>query len=353
MKYQIEKEIPLPQHYDKKKVSEVWRVPYAQHESEAIEWAQKYGIQAAVSDKLKIVLIAIDIQNTFCIPGFELFVAGATGNAAVEDNQRLVEFIYRNLGSITQISATLDTHTAMQIFHPIFLVDEDGNHPQPATLVSYEDVLAGRWKFNDKVASSIGIEADYGQRHLLHYTKRLKEKQKYELMIWPYHAIIGSIGHALVSSVDEALYFHTVARDSQVDMTIKGNNPLTEHYSAIGPEVLTGPDGDMICQKSEKFMTKLKEFDMVIIAGQAKSHCVAWTIDDLLNDVLLHDEDLVRKVFLLEDCTSPVVIPGADYTEPANEAFQKFADAGMNLVKSTEPIMEWHGINWILRHSKQ
>jgi nicotinamidase-related amidase len=353
MKYQIEKELPLPHHYDKDMVSEVWRVPYAQRESEAIEWAEKYGVQQAIADKLKIALIAIDIQNTFCIPGFELFVAGSTGNAAVEDNQRLVEFIYRNLGSITQITATLDTHTAMQIFHPIFLVDEDGNHPQPATLVSYEDVRDGRWKFNDKIARSIGIDADYGQRHLLHYTKRLKEKQKYELMVWPYHAIIGSIGHALVSSVDEALYFHTVARDSQVDMTIKGNNPLTEHYSAIGPEVLTGPDGDQICQKSEKFMTKLKEFDMVIIAGQAKSHCVAWTIDDLLNDVLLHDENLVRKVFLLEDCTSPVVIPGADYTEPANEAFQKFANAGMNLVKSTEPIMEWHGIDWVLTQSEQ
>jgi len=72
-----------------------------------------------------------------------------------------------------------------------------------------------------------------------------------------------------------------------------------------------------------------------------------------LNDVLLHDEDLVKKVFLLEDCTSPVVIPGADYTEPANEAFQKFSNAGMNLVRSTEPIMEWHGIDWILRQSEQ
>jgi len=48
----------------------------------------------------------------------------------------------------------------------------------------------------------------------------------------------------------------------------------------------------------------------VIIAGQAKSHCVAWTIDDLLEDIIAQDRRLVEKVYLLEDCTSAVVVPG-------------------------------------------
>ncbi len=80
----------------------------------------------------------------------------------------------------------------------------------------------------------------------------------------------------------------------------------------------------------------------MVIAGQAKSHCVAWTIEDLLSDVRVQDEDLSKKVYLLKDYTSPVVIPGVvDYTEEANEAFQRFARAGEHIVRSSETIHRW------------
>jgi hypothetical protein len=40
-----------------------------------------------------------------------------------------------------------------------------------------------------------------------------------------------------------------------------------------------------------------------------------------------------------------VVIPGViDYTEQADDAFQKFADAGMHVVRSSDPIASWPGI---------
>ena len=84
----------------------------------------------------------------------------------------------------------------------------------------------------------------------------------------------------------------------------------------------------------------------MIIAGQAKSHCVAWTIDDLLKEIRLADESLARKVYLLEDCSSPVVVPGVmDFTDQAAEAFQRFSDAGMNVVQSTDPIASWPGFS--------
>ena len=87
---------------------------------------------------------------------------------------------------------------------------------------------------------------------------------------------------------------------------------------------------------------KLMAFDGVIIAGQAKSHCVAFTISDLLGDIQKENPDLARKVVLLEDCTSPVVVPGMDYTDMADQAFERFADAGMKLVKSTDPVESWY-----------
>jgi nicotinamidase-related amidase len=339
------RELPIPPHFDPDKVGEVWRVSYQQRAEEAERWARQHHILPAANDRFKICLVAVDVQNAFCIPGFELFVGGRSGTGAVDDNRRLCEFIYRNLDVITQIAPTMDTHQAMQIFHSIFWVNDEGKHPAPFTLISEEDVEKGRWKFNPLLGHSLGIDEDYAQRHLLNYTKTLKQGSKYELTIWPYHVMLGSIGHALVSAVEEAIFFHSIARYSQPSFQVKGDNPLTEHYSVLGPEVRKGPDGEPIAQKNVKFIEELLQFDAVIIAGQAKSHCVAWTIDDLLQDIYIRDKRLAEKVYLLEDCTSPVVVPGVmDYTDQANAAFQRFADAGMHVVRSTEPIENWPGI---------
>ncbi len=113
----------------------------------------------------------------------------------------------------------------------------------------------------------------------------------------------------------------------------------------LRPEVLEGVDGRPIAQKNIRFIEKLMKFDAVIIAGQAKSHCVAWTIDDLLSQILIQDEKLVQKVYLMEDCTPPVVVPGvADFTDLADAAFRRFAQAGMNVVRSTDPMETWPGM---------
>ena len=338
-------ELPLPPHFDPKKTGEVWKVEYQKRAEEAGMWAKQYGIVPASGDAFKICLVAVDVQNTFCIPGFELYVAGRSGSGAVDDNRRLSEFIYRNLDVITQICPTMDTHQAMQIFHSLYLVDARGQHPAPFTLISGEDIGKGVWKFNSGLSFSLQVDEEYGQRHLLHYTRKLREGGKYDLTIWPYHGMLGGIGHALVAVVEEAAFFHCIARFSQTDFHVKGDRPFTEHYSVLGPEVLEGPGGEAIGRKSDKFFKKLLDFDAVVIAGQAKSHCVAWTIDDLLADILSKDRSLVEKVYLLEDCTSPVVVPGVmDYTEQADAAFTRFADAGMHIVSSADPIDTWPGI---------
>lgn len=335
-------QLPLPPHFKPDRVGEVWRVAYQELATSARKWAEKHAIRPASEDAFKIALIAIDMQNTFCLPGFELFVGGRSGVGAVEDTRRLCEFIYRNLGSITCIVATLDTHRAMQIFHPIYLVNANGEHPSPLTLISEEDIRQGRWMFNPQIAKNLGISPEAGQRHLLHYTAELKKQGKYELTIWPYHAMLGGIGHALVPALEEAIFFHTIARAVQPELIMKGEYVNTENYSAIGPEVLTDADGEQIAQKNESFLRLVIENDLVVIAGEAKSHCVAWTIEDLLEEIKAYDRNLADKVYLLEDCTSPVVVPGVvDYTADADAAYQRFAQEGMHLVHSTDPIGEW------------
>lgn len=339
-------QLPIPAHFDPANVGEVWRVPYQQRAGEAIAWAQQHSLQPAVKDQTRICLMAIDVQNTFCIPDYELFVGGRSGMGAVEDNVRLCQFIYRNLGLISEIAPTMDTHTATQIFHPVFWVNDAGEHPAAMTMISYEEVQQGLWKVNPAIAPSIANGNYMGlQNYALHYARQLSQDGKYPLTIWPYHSMLGGIGHALVSAVEEACFFHNLARRSQTNFEIKGGNPLTENYSVLQPEVLEDQEHRPIAQKNTRFLQKLLQFDAVIIAGQAKSHCVAWTIDDLLSDIQAKDPKLAQKVYLLEDCTSPVVVPGVvDFTDQANVAFQRFAAAGMHLVSSTQPIDQWPGL---------
>ena len=342
--------LPVPPHFESSRVAEVWRVPYQDRAGQAESWSRTHRIVPAAHDRFTIGLLIVDAQNTFCIENFELFVGGRSGRGAVEDNQRLCEFVYRNLARITRIVATMDAHRAMQIFHPLYLVDDRGAHPEPFSRVTTADVEQGRWKFNSDLAPALGVDADYANRHLRHYVRALERGGKYELTVWPYHAMLGGIGHALVSSVEEAVFFHGVARATRPDFQVKGENPLTEHYSVFGPEVTDGPDHDMIGSKNEQLFDALRELDAVIIAGQAKSHCVAWTVEDLLATARARDPQLPAKVYLLEDCASPVVVAGVvDYTEQADAAYSRFAEAGMHLVKSTEPMEHWPGLAQMLR----
>ncbi len=332
--------LPIPSFFEANKVGEVWRVPYQERAAQAAEWARQHRLVPASSSRKRVWLLLVDVQNTFCIPGFELFVAGRSGRGAVDDNLRLCEFIYRNLGTITHISATMDTHHPQQVFHAIFFVDADGNHPAPYTDIHAGELRSGKWKFNPALAVRFGVTPEYGQEMMIHYADELEKRGKYALTIWPYHAMLGGIGHALVSSVEEAVFFHGMARLTQPEFEVKGDRPFTEHYSVIGPEVTRGPKGEILGGRNSRFIEMLAQSDRLIIAGQAKSHCVAWTIADLLDDILAVDKSLAGKIYLLEDCTSPVVVPGADFTDQADLAFERFAAAGMQRVRSTDDFLE-------------
>ena len=349
-------QLPIPSFFDPKKVAEwAWLINFPARFKDAVAWREKHQIPAAGLDQKagrRIALMPIDNQLTFCHPDFELYVGGRSGTGAIDDTRRLCEFVYRNLWHITRIAPTLDTHMAFQIFHAAFLVNDKGEHPDPATvtLVSVEDVERGIWRVDPAAAFAINNDPNTYmalQRHLLHYARSLKAQGKYTLAIWPFHAMLGSAGHALMPSLFEAIFFHTIARGSEPSWTTKGGNPLTEYYSVLRPEVLTGADGTPIGQRNVKFLSALLNHDAVVIAGQAKSHCVAWTIQDLLTELTDRgDAELVNKIYLLEDCTSSVVIPGGpDFTKEGDDAFKRFEQAGMHIVSSTTPISEWPGMN--------
>jgi nicotinamidase-related amidase len=335
--------LPLPPFFAPAAANRVYRVPYEERAVDARKWAASHGIRPAVEQGERVALLLIDVQNTFCLPEFELFVGGRSGRGAVEDCGRIAAFLYRNLDRITQVVATLDTHTAAQIFHPLFWVGPDGAHPPPHTVITLADIEGGRWRVNPALARALAPHEHFDVfAWSRHYARRLAEGSRYPLVVWPYHSMVGGIGHAMVSAVEEAVFFHAIARQWPTRVEIKGRNPLTESYSALRPEVTEDASGAPIASANRDLVEHLLWFDVVVVAGEAQSHCVAWTVENLLTEIRARDPRLARRVVLLDDCTSPVVVPGVvDFTDMAEAAYAGFAAAGMRRVLSTEPIESW------------
>ena len=343
--------LPLPPFYNPANVVNDARwIDYMGVHTAALDWRKQHGLRASATDRRKVGLLVIDAQNTFCHPKGELFVGGMNDNGAVEDSVRTTEFIYRNLSVLSNLEFTLDTHRTYAVFHPSFLIDQQGNSPAPFENVSIDDVKAGKWVVNPFAATAIGVPYPFLVKHLEDYTSKLAAAGRYALTIWPYHSMIGDKGHALVSGLMEAAHFHGIVRGVQPGLHIKGTHPLAENYSIFGMEIDQLFDGTPL-QRNTEILQQLEKFDYVIIAGQAKSHCVAWTIDDFLKQILAKDPSLASKVYLLEDCMTTIVAKnpatGAvlyDYTPETDAAFARFRDAGMHIVQSTTPIEDWPGI---------
>jgi len=204
------------------------------------------------------------------------------------------------------------------------------------------------------MAAHLGVTQTWLNRQFTWYCAQLKQSGKFELSLWPYHCLIGSHGHELAGLIGEARLFHSFARGAANNLAMKGSNPLTEHYSIFQPEVSKTWDGRAIpgIRRNTALLNTLLRSDYVVIAGEAASHCLAWTTKDLLTHILSVDPKLAQKVYILRDCTSPVVVRDtagavlADYTREQVKAFGEFEGAGMHVVNSTDPVDTWPGVRF-------
>ena len=197
------------------------------------------------------------------------------------------------------IHVTLDSHHFVDIAHPIFWKDGSGGHPAPFTIISAQNVETGRWTPTQPGACP----------RALAYVQALEKNGRYPLCVWPPHCLIGSSGHAVVPELFAAMQ-EWEKRFALVDYVTKGSNIWTEHYSAIQADV---PDpADPSTQINTALIQTLMKADLVAVAGEAGSHCLANTVRDVANN--FGDDRLVSKIVLLQDATSPVT---------GFEAFQK------------------------------
>jgi nicotinamidase-related amidase len=270
-------------------------------------------------------LLIIDPQNDFCdLPATHtihttpaLPVPGANA-----DMQRLAQLIERAANQIDGISITLDSHHVLDIAHPGFWQQADASPVAPFTAITAAMVRAGQYQPRQAAALP----------RVLSYLDRLEASARYALMVWPQHCVIGSWGHNVHADVQAACQSWQMQRLTNVNYVTKGENPWTEHYSAIQAEV---PEADQPeTQLNRALLELLAQQEQIIIAGEAGSHCVKATTEHILQHI---GAQHIGKLVLLTDCISPVAGFEAQY-----QAFlQTCANAGVRLTSSSALLAEW------------
>ena len=189
------------------------------------------------------------------------------------------------------------------------------------TVISSDDVQSGKWKPLYQTAWSE------------EYVERLEEQAKKQLMIWPYHVLIGTPGHNITPALYEAIAYHTAARKTQPRFVTKGTIPKTEHYSLFEPEVKSDDleNGAL----NTDLLDDLAQYDRIYVAGQAKSHCVLESVTTMMR----YYEDqpqVIKKIYLLKDAMSSVANPEIVFDKIAEDTFAQFAEHGLNITSTAE-----------------
>jgi nicotinamidase/pyrazinamidase len=265
-------------------------------------------------------LLLIDLQKDFH-PGGSLAIPKAD-----DDANRIVRLIQTHSSSIDRVVATLDSHHKLHIAHPCFWWDSEGKrHPDPFTTISHDDVMSGKWKPRSKLALLDGdltafqvpTKGDSTDATLdlleyaKEYTKRLEAKGRFQLCIWPEHCLIGTDGHSMIDNVRQALNDWSDATGGSVEFVWKGQNLLTEMYSALEADVPVSKETSF----NEPLLESLLSTNRLLVCGQAMSHCVNYTLRDIVHR---WPSDRRHEITLLTDCASAV--PGF---EAAAEQFQR------------------------------
>lgn len=254
-------------------------------------------------------LFIIDPQQDFCDgpANGALAVPGAWA-----DMDRLAGYIQANAQRFEAIIVTLDSHSIYHIAHPAFWVDADGTPPPAFTSIGLDAVESGRWRPVDDA------QGDW----VLHYLFTLERSGRCAHTIWPPHCLVGTPGHLVHPPLMEALNAWQVRRKRPVTWVIKGQNTRAEQYSALRTEVSDPLDPPL---GGNSLADILFAHDRIEIAGEALSHCVRHTVEDLL--AAFRARGMARPeahLTLLTNMTSSIpALPGGPDFPALSQAFLK------------------------------
>lgn len=260
-------------------------------------------------------VLIIDPQNDFHSGG-SLAVVGAD-----RDTERVATMIANNKQHISQICVTLDSHAKLHISHAAFWEDADGNAPPAYTKICVEDVEQNKWK-----PKKMELNA-----YCLAYLRKLREQKLYQHIIWPDHCLIGTTGQCVVDTLTTTLSEWETTQLDAVQYVQKGMHPLTEMYSCFQASVwMLNSEQTWF---NRELMNQLLKADRVLICGQALSHCVNYSIRDLMVHWPKHR---MKDLVLVRDTSSPV----AGFEKNGEGFVQFMKDNGCLVVTSHEAFTE-------------
>lgn len=236
---------------------------------------------------------------------------------AVEDAKRFKSWILGNLNKFESHYFTQDSHHILDISHPAWWRNADGTAISPFTLITYQDILNGKYIPN------------LHYRRSLAYVKSLEDNGEFLHFIWPPHCIMGSWGHGFYSDVMDVI--HAIETNGKwVNYITKGSNPFTEHFGAFRANV---PDpNDSSTQFDQILLQTLSAYDEVFITGQARSHCVANSLRQLVQEV----PSLASKLFVVEDCMSDVGGLDQSFYDSVNKIYADARAMGVNFTTTVD-----------------
>jgi nicotinamidase/pyrazinamidase len=256
---------------------------------------------------MRIALLLIDPQFDFCNPQGALYVPGAE-----EDVTRIAQLINNHGDKIDQLIITLDTHQVLDISHPGFWTDSEGILPAPFTLITAADVDNQQWipRFNPA--------------YVRNYLHELDNQGQYQHVIWPEHCLVGTKGAALDEAIASAALRWVHNRGQNYKAIMKGLHPFTEHFGAFRAQIPVkgAPETDL----NTPLIASLMSFDKILLAGEARSHCIASSLSQLMQ----YAPELVAKLIVLTDCMSDV----AGLGHLADPILQKALADGVQFAKS-------------------
>jgi nicotinamidase/pyrazinamidase len=187
-----------------------------------------------------------------------------------------------------------------------FVNSQTGALPDPFTTMRYEnDKIIGGTFNPDGSITDIGEFRTVRQglmKWTTDYLKSLATGGRYPHMIWPYHCLIGTPGYNIVAPLFNVILDWETSNVAQATLLTKGSNFKTEHFSAVRAEV-TDPE-DQMTQLNTDFIGLFSEADEILLAGEARSHCLANTVRDMAE--YFTDDSFIKKCVLLIDATSDV-----------------------------------------------
>jgi len=271
------------------------------------------------SPRTKNALLIIDAQYDFCSPNGALPVLGAD-----KDCETLANFIKNNVDEIDHIFFTLDSHHVNDISHPSFWMDKNGNPPPPHTPITTADVDSGKWS----------PRPEFDGRRVRDYVHQLEAQGEFGHYIWPYHCLIGSKGAALDDKIMDALQFWTSKTGKFYTPHTKGTNPYTEHFGAFRAQIPIA--GAKETQLDMDFINLVERYDNIFFAGQARSHCVATTLKQAMNEA----PNFAKKFVIMTDCMSNVVVPGGpDFASMCQPIYDQAKQMGIRSDVSTNIVL--------------